>query len=750
MLKMKEDVVAFLKSNEDPVKLKSILRAMGLPNSDRQYMRSILKELVREGVVVKRGAHFWVPEGKQLSREIKREKTRQSKQMVGRISVTSAGHGFVIAEKGDDWIIPEVALGGAMSGDTVRVVQKGRENNGRSIGEVIAIESFGRTKLLGLLEWYGSRLNFRPFSDIAVDANLMRNMPTEAEDGSVAQFLRQENGSWVFDKILGHIIDPAVDEVIALAENDVVAEFPEAVLKEASEFDPHQPFELGNRRDFRDEWVFTVDGADARDFDDALHYKVRPDGLIELGIHIADVATFVKKGSELDAWARQKGNSTYLPHKALPMLPEVLSNHLCSLNPDVPRYTTSVLALLTPEGELKDFSLHKGLIQSRNRLTYSQVAAACIDRDPEVRDALGDLAPILDNCIQLARNMRQRRLNNGSLNMDMAEVRLVINQEGLIEDVRLSRQTDANRMIEAYMVLANECVAHFFLERGIDIPFRIHEQPSPEKLERLKTFLENAGVDVPIDLMDQPGTAINKLIQEVSARPNGQVLQTQMLKAMKMAVYSPENVGHFGLASKEYSHFTSPIRRYADLVAHRRLAQMLKHPETGPEFFDGAELGTICDHISTTERKSAKAEQTFVQMKILRLMLNELGSKFEAIVTEVKNFGLFAEIGEYRAPGLVHISELGDDYYEYNPETLSLIGKRSGKIYTIGSEIEVQVIRVDLIARKLDLGLVGAEKKSRRSGRSNRSGRFSRGGKGKGKRRDSQAPPEVRRRRGKR
>lgn len=746
MNKLKQDVVALLTKREDPIKLKTILRDLGLPNSDRQYMRSLLKELVREGQVIKRGAHFWVPDGKQAALEIKREKTRRTKEVVGRISVTSVGHGYVRLEDGKEWVIPAAALGGALTGDTVRVQQRGRDSSGKPRGEVVAIESFGRNKILGIFEWYGKNLQFRPFNDISLDSRLFKNMPDQAEDGSVGVLLRQENGSWHFQKILGHIIDPHVDEIIALAENDVIAEFPEAVLKEAQEFENSYVFDPSNRRDFRDEWVFTIDGADARDFDDALHLKDLPNGNVELGIHIADVSSFVKPGSALDQWAQEKGNSTYLPHKALPMLPEILSTNLCSLNPDVPRYTLSVVAELNQVGELIDFSLHKGIICSKNRLTYSQVAAACVDKDQEVRAELGDLAEILDRLMEMTRKMRGRRLVAGALNMEMAEIRLVLDDKGLIEEARLSKQTDANRLIEACMVLANECVAHYFLRKSVDIPFRIHEKPDPEKLEQLGVFMANAGVEVPAEFFNNPGKGMNRLIEIVRDKPNGQVLQTQILKALKMAVYSPENVGHFGLASPEYSHFTSPIRRYADLVAHHRLTTLLANPEVGPEHFESAQLTHVCEHISKTERNSARAEQTFVQLKLLRLMLNELGNTFPAIVTEVKAFGLFVEIGEYRAPGLLHISELEQDYFEYNPEMVALVGKRSQKVYTVGSELNVQIIRVDLIARKLDVGLDPDDKKTKTVERRGRGPKnFSRS---KGRRKTgSPIPPKAKKRR---
>jgi len=746
MNEIQQEVVTLLERSEDPIKLKSILRSLGLPNSDRQYMRSILRELVQDGKVIKRGAHFWVPDGKEHSLAIKREKTRQTKEVVGRISITGAGYGFVRLKDGKEWMVPAVALGGAMSGDTVRLRQRGKDASGRPTGEVIGIEAFGKTKLLGIFEWHGRKLQFRPFRDIEVPVDRFLGMPAEAEDGSVGVVLRQEDGTWTFDKILGHIIDPEVDELIALAENDVVAEFPESVLQEAAAFDPAFDFKLGDRRDFREEWVFTIDGADARDFDDALHYKPLADGLVELGIHIADVAAFVKEGSALDEWAREKGNSTYLPHKALPMLPEILSNTLCSLNPHVPRYTLSVLAILNDKGELQRFSLHKGLIESRNRLTYAQVAAACIDREEKVREPLGELANILDRCMALSRLMQARRTKAGGLDMDMAEIRLILDDQGLVEDAKLSRQTDANRLIEAFMVLANECVAAYFLENGVDIPFRIHEKPDPEKLDQLVMFMENAGVEVPIEFLENPGKGMNKLIDAVKSRANGQVLQTQILKALKMAVYSPTNVGHFGLASEEYAHFTSPIRRYADLVVHRRLTAMLADANIGPEHFDDAELAATCEHISKTERNSAKAEQTFVQLKLLRLMLNQLGNVFPAVVTEVKAFGLFVEIGEYRAPGLLHISELGQDYFDYNPEMVALVGKRSQQVYTVGTEVEVQIVRVDLIARKLDVGLAPTSNKSKRFEKGTKSRAIAKPRKAT-KRKGSPIPPKAKRKR---
>ncbi|MDJ0839329.1 MAG: ribonuclease R [Acidobacteriota bacterium] len=704
MLNIKKKILDFVSLKEDPVKLKSIMKNLGLGGSDRQYVKSLLTELVKEGAVTKIGNQFWVPDGKQQSLDIKRTKTRMRDTLSGRMCLTSRGFGFVENPKGDDWFVPERALAGARHGDQVLARKVSRDANNRISAEVIEIESFGKTLMTGVFEVEGHFQKFTPFGPVTLERREMIGFPQDATDGQVGLWERSESGKWHFQKMLGHLDDPMVDEEIVLVEAGIPRVFPPEVLAAGEDVGRHFQFELGDRTDFRDRLVFTVDGADARDFDDALHFRELPDGHIEVGIHIADVSPFVKEDGLLDRCAQERGNSVYLPHKAIPMLPSILSSDLCSLRPDEDRYTLSVVAIMDRDAQLKSYTLHKGLIRSSFRLTYSQVAKACLDKDAELREELKEVVPSLDLSIALARAMHKQRRAKGGLVIDIPEVVVKLDEGHKLESVSLYRQTDANRMIEAFMVLANEIVARHMEERGIGIPYRIHEQPDMDRIEDLVTFLKGFGIEPPMELGTQTGVALNKIIKALQNKPGARVLQTQVLKSLKLAEYNIDNRGHFGLASTSYAHFTSPIRRYADLIVHRRLTRLLKKSDLGPEHFDDGRLMEDCEHISTTEREAMTAEKSFRRIKILRhIREHEMGNEFHGIIEEVKNFGLMVRLDDLYISGLVHVEEFRDDYYVYNPENLSLIGRNKGRVYQVGDEIQVQILLVDFIARRLDL-----------------------------------------------
>ena len=708
LLDLKQQILAFLGSKEDPTKLKSILKGLGLPANDRQYVRALLREMMREGQVVKSGSLYWVPDGKRLALDIKRRKSREKDQVVGRLQVTSAGFGFVLVERGRDWMIPETGMGHAMNGDVVVARRVGTERGGRITAEIVEIRSYGLHHLVGVFERYGKQVRFRPFSDFQLRPEMMREFPEDVEDGMVGKWTRQKDGTFAFGELLGALKDPLVDEHIVLAENDIPGEFEPRVMDEVAHFNPAFEFELGDRTDFRDELVFTVDGATARDFDDALHFKEIGAKEVEVGVHIADVSEFVKPGTALDTWAKQRGNSTYLPHKAIPMLPQILSNELCSLKPNVPRYTLSVVVRLSREGEVKSFRIHKGLICSRYRLTYDNVNAIGIDRDPNMRAGYAEVVPSLDLALELSRKMRKRRIREGGFDLDLAETVVEVDASQLMKKVVEKHQTDANRMIEAFMVMANECVARDMTERDITIPYRIHDAPDEDRLARLERFLSSHGIAVPHGLEDDPGPSLNALLEELQGKPNAQVMQTQVLKAMKMAEYLPENHGHFGLASACYCHFTSPIRRYADLIVHRRLTALLNATSAADlddDIFDDSGLEESCSHISNRERASAKAENTYVLLKMLRHLEDRIGDDMEGVIDDVKEFGLFVRLNDFPVSGLVHVENLPGDYFEFVPDMLALVGARNGRAFKVGDEVKVKLMRVDFLSRKIDMGL---------------------------------------------
>lgn len=703
MLDVKKDIITLLRGKEDPCTVQGILRGLNFGTGDKQYVKSILTELVREGRLIKTGSRFWVKDGKRQALVLKREKTRKKNEIVGKLSISSQGMGFVPAP-GRDWLIPKGSLGGAHQGDIVRVVftEMGRGN--RMLGRVEAIIEFGVTTLLGVFEVGKWGRAFLPFNNAAIDHRNLGTFPPGIRDGMVGKWGRGDDGKWIFQEMLGMITDPVIDEAIALSENDVVSIFSEEVLEAAAQFPEDFEFEPGNRRDFREELVFTIDGPDARDFDDALHFKRLGHQMVEVGIHIADVSAFVPQGSKLDDWAAEQANSTYLPHKAFPMLPEILSTQLCSLKPGVPRYTLSVVACMNMSGKVESFEVCKGIIQSSYRLTYDQVATIAIDHSEKAREQFAEVTPALDLGMKLSRNMRKRRVKAGGLDMDLAEVNIKINENQELEKVSLGYQNDSNRMIEAFMVLANECIAARYEEYGL--PFRIHEAPGNKRLEEFSAFLSTCGIEAPGFLLEKPGQALNVILGQLKDLPSAQVMQTQVLKTLKLAEYNPNNMGHFGLSSSHYAHFTSPIRRYADLYTHQRLTQILAKPELGPEHYDNRGLEEICAHISKKERASMRAEQTFRRIKLLRRILKEVGNDFSGIISDVKSYGLFITLDGWYVSGMISIEDLDDDNYEFFPDLLAIVGRYNGHSYKVGQAVQVKLVRADLISRKLDLAMI--------------------------------------------
>ncbi|MCB9398575.1 MAG: VacB/RNase II family 3'-5' exoribonuclease [Acidobacteria bacterium] len=708
-MNLEQLVLDFLKRQEDPVGIRALLHGVGLFPRDRGLLKSILREMVREGSVVKTGTRYWVPNGARQTVEIKREKTRLQKSRVGRLWVNPRGFGFVSFEgSGADWFIPEHAMGNASHGDWVRVEKTDGGQRGRIAGKIVAIESMERTTLVGVLERQWRQRTFTPFGQPPVDWARLKGLPDDLEDGLVLVFDRQIDGTFRFNRVIGSFDDAQVDETLALAEQGIAMQFPAQIVEEANSFPDPYPFDVQDRVDFRDEMVFTVDGADARDFDDAIHIKYIGNE-IELGVHIADVAHFVPEGCPLDLWARKTGNSTYLPHRAFPMLPERLSTDLCSLRPHEERYTLSVVMTLSRKGDLKNYKVGKGLIRSAFRLTYDQVQKAVIDRDPEVRASLEAVLPSLENAIQLAMTLKAKRRKAGGLNLDLAEPVLRMDENHLMQSISGRHQTEANQMIEMYMVLANEVVARHMRDAGIGIAYRHHGPPDPERIEKLFSFLATRGLDIPHP-MPELGQALNLLLNQIEERPDDEsnVLQTALLKCMKLAEYHPEHMDHFGLASECYTHFTSPIRRYADLLLHQRLTRLLEQPDLGPEHFDDAALSEICMAISRTERASSRAEQTFRDMKLLRHLKTRLGETFEGVISDVQNFGLFVRLGDLWVDGLLREDAMGGERFEHNPERMCWVGARSGRLFSLGDRIEVRIDRVDLFRRECDLSLVSA------------------------------------------
>jgi ribonuclease R len=510
-------------------------------------------------------------------------------------------------------------------------------------------------------------------------------------------------------EVLGPATAPGVDLLSIIKNYHLPMEFPKSVLDEADRIsDTVTPDLLEGREDLRNKFIVTIDPDDARDFDDAIDVEKTDGRGWRLGVHIADVAAYVKPGSALDREARHRGNSVYLPDRVIPMLPEKLSNGVSSLRPDVDRLTHSVFIQFDANGRITGTRFKRSVIRSARRLTYKE-AYAILQSPP--KDELGER---LHTAWQLAALLRRKRFQQGSLDLDFPEVKVRLDENG--RPVRLERieNDESHQLIEEFMLAANEAVAAELKNRSVPTIYRVHENPDPEKLveyrELVLSFNYKAG-----DLTQR--RELQRLLASFKGKPEEQPLKIGLLKSLKRARYLPQPLGHYGLAKNNYLHFTSPIRRYADLVVHRALAD---HEQKRSSATDMGQLASIAEHISATERVAAEAEMEAVRMKKLEFFERQLTEKnpqiFRATIVDVRNYGLVIELPDVVLTGLVHVSSLTDDFYVFDAVQRRLTARRSRKRFSVGDELRVFVVRVDRFKRQIDFALADQPKSEARRG----------------------------------
>lgn len=549
------------------------------------------------------------------------------------------------------------------------------------------------------------------------------------------------------EEVLGPVDAPGVDTAIIIRKHEIPeAHGPEALAEAARlALDGVGPPPAG-RTDFRDRIVVTIDGEQARDFDDAVSIERLPNGHFRLGVHIADVAHYVPEGSALDREALDRGTSVYFPERAVHMFPEALATGVCSLNPHVDRLVQSCLMEITGRGDVVHHELHDGVIRSTARLTYTEVNAVLALREDEARARLAPLVPTLELMHELFIVLNERRQRRGSVDFDLPEPEIVLDTEGLVADIIASERNVAHRLIEEFMLVANETVARHLEEAGMPALYRVHEPPDPLKVEEFEAFVRSLGFSLEAADAAPSPSHFQSLVRRIRGTPVERPIAFLMLRTMQKARYEPVNLGHFGLAASSYTHFTSPIRRYPDLVVHRRLRE-LRHTRVDAarrEALDVA-LPDVALHCSERERRADDAERELVQWKKVRFMADKVGETFDGYVTGVAHFGLFVELVEHYVEGLVHISSLGDDFYRFVDGQHLLVGERDGTVYRLGDHARVRVLRVDLDRRMIDLGIeavldrppTGARRGSRDATRS----RATRSAKEAGAKRRSPRPP---------
>lgn len=645
----------------------------------------------------------------------------------GRVEGHPDGYGFLLREDGG----PDVFLGPkemhkVLHGDRAMARITGVDRRGRPEGSIVEVMERSTAKLVGrVFNEHGVLFVVAENRRISQDILIAPGGRVKPQAGQVVMVEIIEQPSRYAQpigriiEVLGNYADPGMEVEIALRKHDLPFEF----SKEASAETRRLPKavrkgDLKGREDLRDLPLVTIDGETAKDFDDALFCQREGKtgkGGFRLVVAIADVSHYVQAGIALDGEARERGNSVYFPRRVIPMLPEKLSNGLCSLNPKVDRLVVACDMAIAANGEIKRYRFYPAVIHSQARLTYTEVAAALYEEGSAAAETLAHLLPQLQTLDALYRVLAKARRKRGAIDFETVETQMVFDQHGKIERILPYERNDAHRIIEECMLAANVCASDFLRERGHPALYRVHEGPTPEKLASLREFLAEFGFQLTGG--DEPHAAdYARLLERIGERPDKQLLQTVMLRSLQQAVYSPDNVGHFGLAYESYTHFTSPIRRYPDLLIHRAIKAVLDGGRYEPGDWEAIGL-----HCSKTERRADEATRDVEAWLKCYYMRDRLGEEFEGSVSAVVPFGIFVALDDVFVEGLVHISELGSDYFHFDASRHQLLGERTGKRFRLADRLRVQLVRVDLETSKIDFRLLDAEDAAAPGGRARRS-----------------------------
>lgn len=678
--------------------LNELCGRLGIGRQGRREIRQLLDSLVLSRKVERRGGNRF---GIGLS---------STPLSIGTLIPHQDGYGFVRLSAGDDIFIPARSMAGGLPGDQVEVQLVPGRRGGRSEGRIVRIVERVVKTVVG--RFAGGERVGRLIPDdprFTRDVIIPKAAFGGATDGLVVVV---ELTSWPDGKnpavgkvveVLGLPDDPEVEVKTIIAKYALPVDFTAACLAEAAQV-PTTPGEGDriDREDLRHLTTVTIDGETAKDFDDAV--SVRQEGpAIRLWVSIADVSHYVLPGSALDQEAYLRGTSVYFPDRCLPMLPEALSNGICSLNPAVERLTLTAELLIDPNGGILESRFYPSMIRSAARLTYTQVRQVLVDNDPVVRDLLQPLIPDLEIMALLAERLTKKRHSRGSIDFDLPEAEIIIDLQGKTEDIVKAERNLAHRLIEEFMLAANEAVAAFVTEKKEPFLYRIHEHPSLEKLEPFREVVALLGHLLPmVDGRVLPAD-LQSLLAQVAGRPEERLVNEMLLRCMKQARYSETNVGHFGLASDCYTHFTSPIRRYPDLVVHRILKSLLLGKRS--EKLSSA-LPAIAEHTSRRERVAMEAERELVALKKLQFMEEKIGEEFDGVISSVSPYGFYVELKEFFIEGMVHVASLSTDYYRFVEQQYALVGDLTGTVFRIGDQVRIQVAAVVMSRRQLDFALL--------------------------------------------
>jgi ribonuclease R len=728
----RDDILATMRERAHyPATARDLARILKVPREQRATFTRNLKALVASGDLVQvRGNRLGLPEKMDL--------------IVGRLQVNPAGFGFVSPEKKADGepqpdiYVPAFALAEAMHGDTVVVRVEKHTEKGLE-GRLVKILERAHERVVGRFELDGSGLGYVvPFDRrLVADIQIPTGQASSAEPGdmvvvSMTRWPTATRGpAGSVSEVLGRIDEPGVDTQIIIRKYGIPDAHPPEVVAEAQAIGSAvREHDVKGRTDFRPVTTVTIDGEHARDFDDAITLERLPNGHYWLGVHIADVSHYVEEGSALDEEAYARGTSVYFTERAVHMFPHELATGLCSLNPHVDRLVQTCLMEVDRRGQVVRYEMHDGVINSDERMTYTDVNAILTGAGEAAaaRQRYGRLIPFFQLMEELFGVLNARRRRRGAIDFDLPEAEVVLGEDGLIDDIVASERNVAHRIIEEFMLLANETVAAHLVHHGVPSLHRVHESPDSQKVAEFEAFITPLGYSLAATGRALKPMHFQRLIDRMKGTPEERPIAALMLRTMQKARYDSMSLGHFGLAAEHYTHFTSPIRRYPDLVVHR----MLRASRRGAFASDSSVIAPLGDarledlaeqlpetarQSSEMERRADDAERELLQWKKVRFMADKVGDEYEGFITGVAPFGLFVELVEHYVEGLVHVSSMADDYYRFVEQQHVLFGENTKKTYRLGGKVTVQVVRVDLERRQIDLGLVEILETVREAGR---------------------------------
>jgi ribonuclease R len=714
IVSQKSEILDYLKSKgEKGGRIQAILNTLGIHNPEEFiFIELMVEELKNEGKIVEIGDRFFIA-------EIKKEAS--IKDIIGKVDFVNPNFAFIrYNDELSDIFVSIDDLKGALHGDTVKVKIIGQRKNGKNPeGEVIEIVDRGRNTVVGKIKIFPNYGLITPdnkgfHSQVFVAKANLNNAQTD--DLVIAKIIEfPKMGAQAIGEVtdvLGKSGDNTAEMHAIMAEFDLPIHFPDNVLKEAEDISEIiSPEEIKKRRDFRDTLTFTIDPHDAKDFDDALSYKVLDNGNIEVGIHIADVSHYLQPGTALEKEAQERATSVYLVDRTIPMLPEKLSNNLCSLRPNEDKLVFSAVFEMNLEAEVVKEWFGRAIIHSDKRFSYED-AQVLLETDENIDAEFSDKLKLLNG---MAHKLRNQRFSKGAFNFETNEVKFNLDETGRPIGVYQKVRKDAHKLIEEFMLLANKQVATFVanlhkkhkLEDAFTMVYRVHEPPNPSKVETFTKFAAKLGFAMKTATNAQLSTSLNGLMHKIEGTPMQNILEGLAVRTMSKARYSTHNLGHFGLAFDFYSHFTSPIRRYPDVMAHRMLEHYLDGGKSLPEEL----YEQLCKHSSDREKLAAEAERASIKYKQVEYMSYQSRTEiFDGVVTGVADFGIFVEIAGTGCEGMVRLADLNDDFYEYDADNFRVVGRRTGKTIGFGSDVKVKILTTDLEKRSMDLQLVSAGK----------------------------------------